>query len=45
MSRGAGRLPVITTIIVSIMLMVMPLPDWALPFRPDWVALTLYIGQ
>lgn len=41
MSRGAGRLPVIVTIIVSIMLMVMPLPDWALAFRPDWVALTL----
>jgi rod shape-determining protein MreD len=41
MSRGLGRLPVIVTIIVSIMLMVMPLPDWALAFRPDWVALTL----
>ena len=41
MSRGTGRLPVIITIIVSIMLMVMPLPDWALAFRPDWVALTL----
>ena len=39
--RGAGRLPVILTIIVSIMLVVMPLPDWAEPFRPDWVALTL----
>ena len=37
----AGRIPVIVTIIVSIMLMVMPLPDWAEPFRPDWVALTL----
>ena len=42
MSRGmTGRLPVIMTIILSIMLMVMPLPDWAEPFRPDWVALTL----
>jgi rod shape-determining protein MreD len=43
MSRAgsAGRLPVILTIIVSLMLMVMPLPDWAAPFRPDWVALTL----
>jgi rod shape-determining protein MreD len=38
---GSGRLPVIVTIIVSIMLMVMPLPDWAEAFRPDWVALTL----
>jgi rod shape-determining protein MreD len=42
MSRGmTGRLPVIMTIILSIMLMVMPLPEWAEPFRPDWVALTL----
>jgi len=35
------RLPVIVTIIFSLMLMVMPLPDWATPFRPDWIALTL----
>ena len=35
------RLPVIVTIIFSLMLMVMPLPDWAAPFRPDWIALTL----
>lgn len=43
MSRAghSGRLPVILTIIVSLMLMVMPLPEWAMPFRPDWVALTL----
>ena len=42
MGRGiTGRLPVIVTIILSIMLMVMPLPEWAEPFRPDWVALTL----
>ena len=42
MSRGAaGRLPVIITIIVAIMLTVVPLPDWAEPYRPDWVALTL----
>ena len=43
MSRASrsGRLPVIVTIILSLMLMVVPLPDWATPFRPDWVALTL----
>ncbi len=43
MSRAgrSGRLPVILTIILSLMLMVVPLPDWATPFRPDWVALTL----
>lgn len=43
MSRagGTGRLPVIGAIIVALMLMVMPLPDRAEAFRPDWVALTL----
>jgi len=43
MSSGGGmrRLPVVTTIIVALMLMVVPMPDWAAPFRPDWVALTL----
>jgi len=43
MNRGSGlrRLPVIVTIIFSLMLMVIPLPDWAAPFRPDWIALTL----
>lgn len=40
MNRG-GRWSVIITIILSLMLMVMPLPDWADRFRPDWVALTL----
>ena len=41
-SRGvSGRLPVIITILVALMLMVLPLPEWAEPFRPDWVVLTL----
>lgn len=35
------RLPVIITIVVALMLTVVPLPDWARPFRPDWIALTL----
>lgn len=38
---GMRRLPVVITIIVALMLMVVPMPDWAAPFRPDWVALTL----
>jgi rod shape-determining protein MreD len=38
---GAARLPVIVTIIVALMLTVVPLPDAAEPFRPDWIALTL----
>ena len=41
MSRPAGRLSVIVTVILAIMLTVMPLPDPVEPFRPDWVALTL----
>ncbi|MDH3337372.1 MAG: rod shape-determining protein MreD [Gammaproteobacteria bacterium] len=43
MSSGGStqRLPVVITIVVALMLMVVPLPDWAAPFRPDWVALTL----
>ena len=42
MSRDSGgRRPVIVTIILAIMLTVVPLPGWAEPYRPDWVALTL----
>ena len=40
-SYGAGRLPVIVTIIVALMLTVVPLPDAVEPFRPDWIALAL----
>lgn len=29
------------TIIVAFMLAMMPLPDWAIAFRPDWVTLVL----
>ena len=41
MSRGpySRRIPVIVTIIVALMLMVTPLPDWLEVFRPDWLAL------
>ncbi|MDH3533547.1 MAG: rod shape-determining protein MreD [Gammaproteobacteria bacterium] len=38
---GSQRLPVLVSIIVAMMLMVMPLPDAATAFRPDWVVLTL----
>jgi len=40
-ARASGRLSVIATIIVALMLMVVPLPDGAEPFRPDWITLTL----
>lgn len=43
MSSGSEsrRLRVLITILVAFMLTVVPLPEWAAPFRPDWVALTL----
>ncbi len=31
----------IITIIAAFMLAIMPLPDWAVEFRPDWVTLVL----
>ena len=43
MSDGrAGRhSPIIMSLVVAMMLAIAPLPDWAEPFRPDWVTLTL----
>ena len=37
--RASRRLPVIITLIVGLMLSMMPLPEAARPFRPDWLAL------
>ena len=39
--QASRRLPVIGCIIVSLMLTIAPMPAWAEPFRPDWVALTM----
>jgi len=39
--RPARRLPVLACIVVSLMLAIAPMPDWAVNYRPDWVALTL----
>jgi len=39
--RAPRRLPVIACIVLALMLAIVPMPDWANPFRPDWVALTL----
>ena len=38
---GSRRLPVIATMLLALMLMILPVPDWAATFRPDWVVLTL----
>lgn len=43
MSRqpASRRLPVFICIIVALLLSIVPMPEWANPYRPDWVALTL----
>lgn len=32
---------VLPTMIIALMLVMLPLPDWATPFRPDWVTLVM----
>ncbi len=39
--RASRRLPVVACMVAALMLAIAPMPDWASPFRPDWVALTL----
>ncbi len=39
--RASRAGPVIGSLVVALMLAIAPLPVWAEPFRPDWVALTL----
>ena len=39
--RNARRTPIILSILVALTLTIVPLPDVAEPYRPDWVALTL----
>lgn len=41
MSRGTQLFPVLVCIILSLVLAIVPLPDWGEPYRPDWAALTL----
>ena len=40
-SRVFRNLPVLMTILVAFMLMIMPLPNGAESFRPDWLTLVL----
>jgi len=41
-SRDVTRqTPFVITVILALMLAISPLPDWASPFLPSWVALTL----
>ena len=39
--RIATHMPIIFSIVVALMLSIAPLADWAEPFRPTWVPLTL----
>jgi rod shape-determining protein MreD len=38
---GNGRLTILVTLCVAMLLMILPMPDWARPFRPQWVTLVL----
>jgi rod shape-determining protein MreD len=40
-ARPRRQTPVIVSVVASLMLAMAPLPGWAEPFRPDWVAMTL----
>lgn len=37
--RASRRLPVIMSFLLGLMLTIMPLPETAEPFRPDWIAM------
>lgn len=41
MSTGQGRLIIVVTVCVAMLLAILPMPDWARPFRPPWVTLML----
>ena len=40
-ARALRQLPVLATLLIAFMLMIMPMPAQAEPFRPDWLALVL----
>ncbi|MCW5587418.1 MAG: rod shape-determining protein MreD, partial [Chromatiales bacterium] len=41
MSGGGGRLVIIVTLCIAMLLTILPMPDWARPFRPQWVTLVM----
>ena len=42
LSKAArGRLTITASFVVALLLSIMPGPEWAEPFRPEWVALVL----
>jgi len=38
---GLNFLVIPFTLLIGLMLLILPLPDWAQTYRPDWVALIL----
>ena len=36
-----GRLIIAVTIAIAMLLMILPIPEWARPYRPQWVTLVL----
>lgn len=40
-SSSEGRLIIIITIAIAMLLMILPIPEWARPYRPQWVTLVL----
>jgi rod shape-determining protein MreD len=38
---GQGRLVILATFCVAMLLTILPMPEWARPFRPQWVTLVL----
>ena len=40
-ANASRRLPVMICIIMALMLAIVPMPEWASAYRPDWVVLTL----
>lgn len=39
--NGYGRLVIVVTLCVAMLLAILPMPEWARPFRPQWVTLAL----
>lgn len=39
--QASRQLPILSCIVAALTLTIAPMPDWASPLRPDWVALTL----
>lgn len=41
MSGGQGRLVIFATLCIAMLLTILPMPEWARPFRPQWATLVL----